>query len=81
MKKLYTKLTDTEKKTIIVEAYVKDKKSFQTIAEEYKTYSNKIRRDRLSIMFVFRFLPILLQHSIGTHTVPTGLGRQGTALP
>ena len=34
MKKLYTKLTDTEKKTVIVEAYVKDKKSFQTIATE-----------------------------------------------
>jgi len=73
MKKLYTKLTDTEKKTVIVEAYVKDKKSFQTIAEEYKTYSNKIRRDAKKFNVKIRDKSQAQKNALttGTHKHPT----------
>jgi len=45
MKKLYSKLEDSEKRNIIVKHYVEQKKSFHDIAEEYGTYPNKVRRD------------------------------------
>jgi very-short-patch-repair endonuclease len=41
----YEKLSDKEKKNIIIKEYSNEKKSFQQIASEYDTYANKIRRD------------------------------------
>lgn len=41
----YKKLTDTDKKAVLQQYYVKDKLSFQDIADLYGTYANQIRRD------------------------------------
>lgn len=41
----YSNLTDGQKEKILNTLYVKDKKSFADIAQEYGTYANKIRRD------------------------------------
>ena len=44
---IYSKLTDSEKKSLIQKLYTKEKKSFQQIAELANTYANKIRRDAI----------------------------------
>lgn len=41
----YDNLSDHNKKQLLDQKYVKEKQSFASIAEEYGTYANKIRRD------------------------------------
>lgn len=41
----YEDMPDADKKNLIEKLYLMEKKSFQQIAKEYNTYSNKIRRD------------------------------------
>lgn len=41
----YEEMSDFAKKKLIEQLYLMEKKSFQQIAKEYNTYSNKIRRD------------------------------------
>lgn len=43
--KKYENMSDIDKKNLIQQLYLIDKKSFQQIAAEYDTYANKIRRD------------------------------------
>lgn len=45
----YNKLSDSEKKKIIKQAYEVENKSFQEIASYYGTYANKIRRDAIKL--------------------------------
>lgn len=45
--KTYKELSDKEKKHIIQDLYENKSKSFAEIAEQYKTYANKIRRDAI----------------------------------
>lgn len=41
----YDNMTDYERKTLIQNLYINDKLSFSSIADEHKTYANKVRRD------------------------------------
>ena len=41
----YDKLSEKQKKEMILKEYSKNGKSFSLIAKEYKTYPNKVRRD------------------------------------
>lgn len=43
----YNKLSDADKKLLLVKEYEKNKKSFKDIADEYNTYANKVRRDAI----------------------------------
>jgi len=43
----YDKLSDKQKKEILIQEYELNNKSFRDIANEYGTYANKIRRDAL----------------------------------
>lgn len=47
--KQYNKLTDAEKTKILKQLYIKQKKSFADIAQQFNTYSNKIRRDAIKL--------------------------------
>lgn len=42
---LYNNLSDSEKKDLIYKEYIHNNKSFSSIAKQYKTYANKVRRD------------------------------------
>jgi very-short-patch-repair endonuclease len=52
--KNYNKLSDTQKKDLLIQKYELDKKSFKEIAEEYGTYANKVRRDALKLSIKIR---------------------------
>lgn len=41
----YNKLSDNQKKDLLIKEYEINQKSFKTIAEAYGTYANKVRRD------------------------------------
>ena len=43
----YNKLSDQQKKDLLVKEYEKNQKSFQDIATQHDTYANKIRRDAI----------------------------------
>jgi len=43
----YDKLSDHQKKQILVKEYHGNKKSFKDIAQQYNTYPNKVRRDAI----------------------------------
>lgn len=43
----YNKLSDGEKKHLLVQQYEKNNKSFQDIAQMFGTYANKVRRDAI----------------------------------
>lgn len=47
-------MTDKDKKTLIINEYEKNKKSFKDIAEERGTYANKIRRDAIRFAISIR---------------------------
>ena len=43
----YNKLSDKQKKDLLIKEYEKSNKSFKDIADQYLTYANKIRRDAI----------------------------------
>lgn len=71
--KNYDSMTDNEKKKIINEKYVKEKKSFQQIATELNTYSNKIRRDAKKFQIQIRDKSEAQKNALatGNHKHPT----------
>lgn len=44
---MYQQMNDINKRKLLYQLYVEEKKSFGEIAEQYNTYSNKIRRDAI----------------------------------
>lgn len=50
----YDKLNDEQKKDIIYQSYIRDKKSFIDIAKNLGTYANKIRRDAIKFKITIR---------------------------
>jgi very-short-patch-repair endonuclease len=50
----YNKLSDSEKRKLLVQEYEQNKKSFQDIAKENNTYANKIRRDAIKLNIAIR---------------------------
>jgi very-short-patch-repair endonuclease len=70
---MYTKLSDTEKKKIILQLYSKENKSFQDIAEACGTYANKIRRDAKKFNIPIRDKSAAQKNALktGKHKHPT----------
>jgi very-short-patch-repair endonuclease len=70
---MYDKLSDIEKQNLIYKEYISNKKSFQTIAKEYATYANKVRRDAKKFNIDIRSKSEAQSNAIstGTHTHPT----------
>ena len=50
----YEKLSDAQKRQILIKEYENNKQSFRDIAEQYGTYSNKIRRDAIKFKIKIR---------------------------
>lgn len=50
----YDKLSDNNKKNLLIKEYEKNNKSFQDIANEYGTYANKLRRDAIKYKIKIR---------------------------
>jgi very-short-patch-repair endonuclease len=50
----YNKLSDQQKKDLLVKEYEKNQKSFQDIATQHDTYANKIRRDAIKYKIKIR---------------------------
>lgn len=69
----YEKLSENERKKIILQEYEKSQKSFQQIATEYETYANKIRRDAKKFNIKIRDKSEAQKNALknGTHTHPT----------
>lgn len=69
----YEKLSEAEKKKIIIAEYEKNNKSFQQIADEYDTYANKIRRDAKKFDVKIRDKSQAQKNALenGTHVHPT----------
>lgn len=69
----YNKLNDLDKKTLIKKLYVTEKKSFQQIAEQLGTYSNKVRRDAIKFKIPIRDKTQAQKNALsnGTHKHPT----------
>jgi very-short-patch-repair endonuclease len=69
----YSKLSDSEKQKILKELYLKDKKSFQQIAEQYDTYANKVRRDAIKYKIPIRDKSEAQKNALetGNHKHPT----------
>jgi very-short-patch-repair endonuclease len=70
---MYDSLNDNDKKDLIVNEYINQKKSFQNIAKEHGTYANKIRRDAKKFNISIRSKSEAQSNAIntGTHTHPT----------
>lgn len=69
----YDKLSDQDKKNIINDLYIDNKKSFADIASIYNTYANKIRRDAKSFGIKIRNKSEAQKNAlnIGKHKHPT----------
>jgi len=50
----YSELNDIEKKQLLKNLYIQQKKSFADIANEFSTYANKIRRDAIKFKIKIR---------------------------
>lgn len=70
---MYKTLSDDKKKQLIIDEYIKNKKSFQIIAKENDTYSNKVRRDAIKYGIDVRTKSEAQSNAltIGTHVHPT----------
>lgn len=70
---LYKHLSSQEKEQIIRELYLKKNKSFADIAEQYDTYSNRIRRDAISFKIPIRDKSSAQKNALetGKHKHPT----------
>lgn len=51
---IYDKLSDQQKKDLIIKEYENNQNSFRDIADKYKTYANKIRRDAIKFKINIR---------------------------
>lgn len=73
LSKNYNKLTDTEKKKILTEYYIKQKLSFGDIAVRTNTYANKIRRDAQKLNIPIRSKSEAQKNALcsGKHKHPT----------
>lgn len=71
--KSYDQLSDSDKKNIINDLYIENKKSFADIAEMCGTYANKIRRDAKSFGIEIRSKSEAQKNAltIGKHKHPT----------
>jgi len=69
----YNNFSKSEKEKIIRKLYLQDKKSFADIAEQYGTYSNKIRRDAKSFNIPIRDKSLAQKNALqsGKHKHPT----------
>jgi hypothetical protein len=69
----YDQYNDEEKKAIINQLYLQEKKSFQDIASKYNTYANKIRRDAKRFRIQIRNKSDAQKNAIktGKHKHPT----------
>jgi very-short-patch-repair endonuclease len=69
----YDKLSEIEKNKIIQKLYTKENKSFADIAEQYHTYSNKIRRDAIKFKIKIRNKSEAQKNALnsGKHKHPT----------
>lgn len=70
---MYDKLSDAEKKDLIIKEYITNKKSFQVIASIYDTYPNKVRRDAKKLNIPIRNKSEAQSNAIltGSHEHPT----------
>ena len=70
---LYDKLTDTDKKKLLEKLYINNKLSFGTIAKDFHTYSNKLRRDAIKFGIKIRDKSEAQKNAIatGSHKHPT----------
>ena len=53
----YDKLSEDQKKKLIITEYQNNRKSFRDIAEQFGTYANKIRRDAKKYNISIRVKP------------------------
>lgn len=69
----YDNLNESQKKDILESLYVKERKSFQDIAELYQTYPNKVRRDAKKFKITIRNKSEAQKNALknGTHKHPT----------
>jgi very-short-patch-repair endonuclease len=69
----YDKLSETEKFDLLDKLYIQENKSFADIAEEYHTYSNKIRRDAKKLNIPIRNKSEAQKNALktGKHKHPT----------
>lgn len=69
----YSDLSDSEKQKLLENLYIKDKKSFQQIADQYGTYANKIRRDAVKLKIPVRDKSEAQKNALetGNHQHPT----------
>jgi very-short-patch-repair endonuclease len=69
----YNNLSDQDKKTLIVELYSNEGKSFADIAVEYDTYANRIRRDAKKFNISIRNKSEAQKNALktGKHSHPT----------
>lgn len=69
----YNKLSDENKKETIKKLYTIEKRSFQQIAEQLGTYSNKVRRDAIKFKIPIRDKTQAQKNALsnGTHKHPT----------
>jgi very-short-patch-repair endonuclease len=71
--KAYNSYSDQQKRELIKELYLKDKKSFQDIADLLSTYPNKIRRDAIKMGIPIRDKSAAQSNALssGKHKHPT----------
>lgn len=70
---LYDNLKDSDKKDILENLYIKQKLSFASIAKQYHTYANKLRRDAVRFKIKIRDKSEAQRNAIetGSHKHPT----------
>lgn len=69
----YDKLSDADKKNILIQEYEKNQLSFGIIAEKYSTYANKLRRDAIKFKLKIRDKSVAQKTALktGRHKHPT----------
>jgi very-short-patch-repair endonuclease len=72
-KSSYKSLNDTDKKQLLLELYSNQKLSFASIAEQYNTYANQIRRDAVKFNIQIRDKSEAQKNALlsGVHSHPT----------
>jgi very-short-patch-repair endonuclease len=79
--KSYSSLSDSDKKKLITDLYIKKQKSFADVAEQLGTYANKVRRDAKKLGIKIRDKSAAQQNALqtGKHKHPTlGTSRSET---
>lgn len=70
---VYSDLKDSEKKDLLNRLYINNKLSFASIAKQYNTYANKIRRDAVKLGIEIRDKSEAQKNALetGSHSHPT----------